>query len=205
MIGLESLRWVLTASFGATCVFHLIRCLRPVFLSEPIGENWVSEALHLLMGVAMTAMIWPWSHAVPPPVWVAVFTASTGWFVARAMRSAGRRLIPAFFATSMAAMIWMGASMPAQAAGHSSAMVHSPAMAMGSGRLGSGRLGLGGWVDGMLGGYLVVAAFWWFFRGLRLGALRPAAPVAGPRPLGWASMCHGLMSIGMGLALLTLL
>jgi hypothetical protein len=193
MIGLESLRWVLTASFGATCLFHLIRCLRPVFLSEPIGENWVSEALHLLMGVAMTAMIWPWSHAVPTPLWVAVFTASTGWFVARTMRSAGRRLVPAFFATSMAAMVWMGASMPAQAAGHSEAM-----------QMGAGRLGLGGWVDGMLGGYLVVAAFWWFFRGLHLGALRPAAPAPGPRPLGWASMCHGLMSIGMGLALLTM-
>jgi hypothetical protein len=195
VIGLESLRWVLTAVFVGASAFHLARCARPFIFATPLGERWVSEALHLLMGVSMAVMIWPWGGRVPVPVWVAVFTASTGWFVARAMWSAGRRLVPAFFATSMAAMVWMGASMPAQASS-----THPVAMEGMS--MGSGRLGPAGWISGILGGYLVVAAFWWFFRGLRLGGLHGAA--APERPLSWTSLCHGLMSVGMGMALLTM-
>jgi hypothetical protein len=216
MIALESLRWVLTIAFVATSAFHLARCLW-----HAAGDAMVSEALHMVMGVSMVAMIWPWGDVVPAPVWVAVFTVSTGWFVARALGSAGRRLVPAFFATSMAAMVWMGASMPAQA----SAGRHEMTMDMPA-----GSLGLAGWISGVLGGYLVLAAFWWFFRGLRLGGLRLSSlaagdlaagdlaagdlaagdlaagevAVGGVQPLSWSSLCHGLMSIGMGLALLAM-
>jgi Domain of unknown function (DUF5134) len=184
VIGPEPLRWVLTAAFVLASAYHVTRFPRS------LGADRLSEAVHLTMGVSMVAMIWPWGDVVPAPVWVAVFTASTGWFVARAVGSAGRRLVPAFFATSMAAMVWMGASMPAQA----SAGRHQMTMDMPA-----GSLGLAGWVSGVLGGYLVLAAFWWFFRGLRLGRLS-----AGVRPLSWSSLCHGLMSIGMGLALLAM-
>jgi hypothetical protein len=198
MVSLESLRWALTVAFGATSAFHLVRCLRPAVFPRPVGELWVSETLHLLMGVSMVAMIWPWGEVVPAPVWVAVFTASTGWFVARALRSAGRRVVLAFFATSMATMVWMGASMPAQASA-----APGPAMAMDGMVMGAGRFGPAAWISGLLGGYLLVAAFWWFFRGLRLGHLRTASHAA-VRPLSWGSMCHGLMSVGMGLALLAM-
>jgi hypothetical protein len=196
MVGLEPLRWALTVAFGATSAFHLVRCLRPAVFPQPVGELWVSETLHLLMGVSMVAMIWPWGGLIPAPVWVAVFTASTGWFVVRALRSAGRRVVLGFFATSMAIMVWMGASIPAQASTAGGAGMDGMIM-------GSGRLGPAAWISALLGGYLLVAAFWWFFRGLRLGHLRTSSPAVA-RPLSWGSMCHGLMSIGMGLALLAM-
>jgi hypothetical protein len=198
MIGLASLRWVLTAAFGAASAFHLLRVLRPVLLSEPVGENRVSEALHLFMGVSMVAMIWPWGDSIPALIWVAVFTAGTGWFVLRALRSAGSRFMLGMFASSMAAMAWMGASMPAQAsAGH---RYH---LAMGGMSMSSGRLGVSALISGALGGYLVVTAFWWLLRGLRLGTLA-TAPDPGERPPSWSAICHGLMSAAMGLALLAM-
>jgi hypothetical protein len=198
MIGLASLRWVLSAVFVLTSGFHLARCLRPRRLPGPVARSRVSEALHLIMGVSMIAMIWPWGAIVPVPVWAAVFTASTGWFAAQTWRPTGRRRVPVFFASSMAAMVWMGVSTPAQASsGDRSGMVMD-GMAMSS-----GPPGVTGWISGLLGGYLVVVAFWWFARGLRLG---PAPLVAGrrPPPLSWSALCHGLMSIGMGLALLAM-
>jgi Domain of unknown function (DUF5134) len=198
MIVLASLRWILSTIFVLTSGFHLTRCLRPRRLPGPVTENWVSEALHLIMGISMIVMIWPVGEWVPVPVWAAVFTASTGWFAARTFWSAGRRPAPIFFASSMAAMVWMGVSMPAQASsGDRSGMV------MDGMTMSSGPVGVAGWISGLLGGYLVVVAFWWFARGLRLG---PAPAVAGgrPQPLSWSSLCHGLMSIGMGLALLAM-
>jgi len=143
VIGPESLRWVLTAAFVAASAFHLARVPR-----FP-GADRLTEATHLAMGVAMVAMIWPWGRFVPPPVWVGVFTASTGFFVVRAWRSAGRRVTLGLFATSMAACAWMG-------------------------QASSGPL------DGM-------------------DMLAPP-----PSPVSWPALCHGLMSAGMGLALLTM-
>jgi uncharacterized protein DUF5134 len=189
VIGLESLRWVLTAAFVVASGYHLARVPRA------LGPDRVSEAIHLVMGVAMVAMIWPWGRVVPPTVWVAVFTASTGWFAVRALRSAGRRVVLGLFATSMAACAWMGATMPAQASGGSEMAMAMP--------MESGHLTTTGLVSGLLGGYLVVAAGWWFVRGLRLGGLA-TTPVVGPRPLSWSALCHGLMSAGMGLALLAM-
>jgi uncharacterized protein DUF5134 len=187
----ESLRWVLTAALVLASAYHLTRVPRV------LGAERVSETLHLTMGVSMVAMLWPWGSAVPAPLWVAVFTASTGWFAARALRSAGRRLALSLFAGSMAAMAWMGATMPAMAAS-------SMSMSMGDMPMeGPGRLTTGGVISGLLGGYLMVAAGWWFVRGLRLGGLA-TTPAPGPRPLSWSAICHGLMSAAMGLALLAM-
>jgi hypothetical protein len=194
MIGLASLRWVLTTAFVLTSAYHLARCLRPRHLPGPVAEHWISEALHLLMGLSMIVMIWPWGETVPVPVWAAVFTTSTGWFVARTFRATGRRLVPIFFASSMAAMVWMGVSMPAEASpgGHAG-------MAMDGMTMPPGSIGVTGWISGVLGGYLVVGALWWLLRGLKLS---PASMVD-TRP-SWSAVCHGVMSIGMGLALLAM-
>jgi hypothetical protein len=182
VIGPESLRWVLTAAFVLASVYHLTR------LPFSIGLDRVSESTHLVMGVAMTAMIWPFGRVVPPAVWVGVFTASTSLYLVWAWRSAGRRVVLGLFATSMAACAWMGAAMPAQAS--------TGAMTM---PMASPHLTTAGLISGALGGYLVVAAAWWFHRGLRLGGL-----TAAPRPVSWSSLCHGLMAFGMGLALLAM-
>jgi hypothetical protein len=200
MIGLVSLRLLLTAAFGGASAFHLVRCLRPAAgHRHAAGEHRFSEALHLLMGVSMVVMIWPWGSVIPAPAWVAVFTLSTGWFAAGALRSAGRRLVLGFFATTMGAMVWMGATMPAQASSHDHAGMSGMAgMSMG----GAGSMSFTAWVSAILGGYLVLAAIGWVLRGLRISGLAGAG--AEPRPLSWSALCHGLMSAGMGLALLAM-
>jgi hypothetical protein len=198
----ESLRCLLTAALLLASAYHLSRVPRVP------GAARVSEILHLTMGVAMVAMLWPWGEAVPPSVWVTVFTASTGWFVVRALRATGRRLALALFATSMAAMAWMGATMPAMAgpaAPPVSPSVSPPmvGMAMDGMTMGAGHLTTTGVISGVLGGYLVLVSGWWFVRGLRLGGLA-TTPAPGPRPLNWSAVCHGLMSVAMGLALLAM-
>jgi len=181
----DSLRWVLTVAFVLASAFHLTRVPRVP------GPAKVSEALHLTMGLSMIAMLWPWGAVVPLPAWVGVFTVAALWFAVRTRLTAGRRLVPAFFATTMATTVWMALEMPAEAAAPAMAdMPDMPAM--------SGPVPV---VSAILGAYLVVAAFWWFARGLRLGTL--AAPAAAPR-LGWSSLCHGVMCIGMGFALLAM-
>jgi Domain of unknown function (DUF5134) len=197
MIGLGSLRWLLTVVFAAAAAFHLVRCVRPSSWPARVAEHRFSEVLHLVMGASMIVMMWPWGAVVPATVWVAVFTMSAGWFIAGAVGSAGRRLVPSFFASAMGAMVWMGASMPAQAS-----TVHSHAgmagMTMGGGA-GHGSPGYTAWISVVLGGYLMLAAFWWLGKGLRVGGLSTV-----PRPLGWAALCHGVMSAGMALALLAM-
>jgi hypothetical protein len=198
MIGLESLRWLLTVVFAATAVFHLVRCLRPS--RRRAAEHRFSEVLHLVMGTSMIAMIWPWGEVVPVAVWIAVFTMSAAWFIAGVAWSAGRRLVPAFFATAMGTMVWMGASMPAQASTvdrHSG----SAGMAMNAGA-GHAPMGYVAWTSAVLGGYLLLAAFCWIGKGLRIGGLSTASTK--PRTLGWGALCHGVMSAGMGLALLAM-
>jgi hypothetical protein len=200
MIGLESLRWLLTVAFGGAAVFHLLRCVRPSAAgpARVVGTR-ISELLHLLMGVSMIAMVWPWGEAVPRAAWILVFTVSTGWFVVRTASAARRRLVPAFFATVMAAMVWMGASTPARASAGDPH--HGVAMAT----TGHTAAGYPGWISAGLGGYLVLAALWWVIRGSGIGVLSPATAVAAARPLNWSALCHGVMSAGMGLALLAML
>lgn len=197
MIGLESLRWLLTVAFGSTAVFHLVRCLRPIpAWPSPAAEHRVSETLHLVMGLSMIVMIWPWGEIVPMPVWIVLFALSTGWFVARTVWATRRRAVPAFFATVMATMVWMGASVPAQATAGDHA-----GMAMAG--MQRAPIGYAGWCSALLGGYLVLAALWWAGRGMRIGGLATATAVS--RPLGWPALCHAVMSAGMGVALLTMI
>ncbi|GIE95329.1 DUF5134 domain-containing protein [Paractinoplanes rishiriensis] len=174
MIAVEPLRWALTVAFAATAGFHLVRVLRPAAPAERL-----TEALHLVMGASMITMIWPWGGILPAPAWIAIFVPATGWFVARAARSAGQRVAPMFFASATAAMVWMSAAMPAG--------THHDH-------------GYAAWVSAGLGAYLVAAALCWVIRGMRLRRLATAS--TDQPPPSWAALCHGTMSAGMGLALL---
>ena len=198
MIGIDPLRWLLTVAFGGAAVFHLLRCLRPpaAWLS-PVAEHRLSEMLHLVMGLSMIAMIWPWGAAVPAAVWIVVFMMSTGWFVVQAVWTSRRRAVPVFFATATGTMVWMGASIP----GHASAGGHG---GMDMAGMGHAPVGCAGWVSALLGGYLVLAAFWWVGRGMHIGGLSTATTDAVARPLDWSALCHGVMSAGMGIALLAM-
>lgn len=198
MIVIDSLRWLLTVAFGGTAVFHLLRCLRPPAARPcPVAEHRLSEMLHLVMGLSMIAMIWPWAVAIPAAAWTVVFMMSTGWFVARAVWTSRRRAVPAFFATATGAMVWMGASIP----GHASTGGHGGMDMAGTGHA---PVGCAGWVSALLGGYLVLAAFWWVGRGMRIGGPSTATTDAMAWPLDWSALCHGVMSAGMGIALLAM-
>ena len=194
MIGLVVLRWVLTVAFCGTGLFHLTRCLwLPRGGCALLGERRASEVLHLGMNVAMIVMVWPWGQVVPAEVWLVGFAAAAGWFVAWAVRSPQQRVIPVFFATAMVAMAWMGALMPPRPPVGG---LHR-AMAMGS--VGGVPGSYSTSISAVLGGYMVVAAGWWIVRGMRIGGL--ATAVRAPH---WPAVCHGVMSAGMGLALLAM-
>ncbi|MFC0507636.1 DUF5134 domain-containing protein [Micromonospora costi] len=197
MIGIAPLRWLLTVAFGGAAVFHLLRCLRPpaAWLS-PVAGHRLSEMLHLVMGLSMIAMIWPWGAAVPAAAWIVVLLMSTGWFVARAVRTSRHRAVPVFIATATGTMAWMGAWIP----GHASTSGGGMDMA----GMGHAPVGCAGWVAALLGGYLVLAAFWWVGRAMRIGGLSAATTDEPACPLDWSALCHGVMSAGMGIALLAM-
>jgi hypothetical protein len=198
MIGIDPLRWLLTVAFGGAAVFHLLRCLRPpAAWRSPVAEHRLSEMLHLVMGLSMIAMIWPLGATVPAAAWIVVFMMSTGWFVVPAVRTSRRRAVAVFFATATGTMVWMGASIP----GHASAGDHG---GMDMAGMGHAPVGCAGWVNALLGGYLVLAAFLWVARGMRIGGLSAATTDAVACPLDWSALSHGVMSAGMGIALLAM-
>jgi hypothetical protein len=184
MIVLEPLRWLLTAAFAAVAAYHLAGYARPRHAWRPL------DVPHLLMGPAMIVMIWPWGRSVPAGAWMILFGGSAGWFLAEATWSRGRhRYVPTFSASAAAAMLWMGAA--------PSAVMHAHADMPMSGA------GPVNWVSVTLGAYLVMAAMLWLIRGLGLTHLSETARPAAGR-FHWATVCHGIMSAAMGLALLAM-
>ncbi|MEU1839369.1 DUF5134 domain-containing protein [Micromonospora chersina] len=109
------------------------------------GEHRLSEMLHMVMGLSMIAMIWPWGAAVPAVAWIVIFMMSTGWFAVRAVWTPGGRALPTFFATATGTMVWMGASTP----GHASAVGHNGVDMAG---MGHAPVGCAGWAGALLGG-----------------------------------------------------
>ena len=188
MVVPESLRLLLTLALGGATVFHLGRTLRP----GGTHEHRIAESLHAVMGGAMVAMLWPFGRAVPASTWLVVFAGSAGWFAAQAARAGGRRLVPAYFASAAAAMVWMSEAMPAAPAMDMPGMDHATP-------------GRAAWAGAAIGCYLVAAGLAWVLSGLRLGALPRAAPTAEPAARWhWPALCHGVMSVSMGLTMLTL-
>src|ERR1700761_1187276 len=149
MVVPDSLRWLLTLALAGATAFHLGRVPR----RGVAHHHRIAESLHAVMGVAMVAMLWPFGRVVPAAAWLVVFAGSAGWFAAQASRATRRRLVPAYFATAAAAMIWMIEAMPA-----------APAMAM----PGMSHAAPGGsaWAGAAIGCYLVAAGLAWTLSGL---------------------------------------
>lgn len=77
-------RWALSAVFAVTAACYLYGLAQPD--QRGPGLRLVADdALHVLMGVAMIAMLWSWGSAIPVMAYVLVFTAAASWFVARAL------------------------------------------------------------------------------------------------------------------------
>ena len=73
-----------------------------------------ADALHTVMGVAMSGMLVPWLHLAPGSVWAAVFGIGAAWFGWHALRTRGpvpprlsQSRYPAPHLVECAAMIYM--------------------------------------------------------------------------------------------------
>lgn len=187
MVVPEPLRWLLTAALAGTAAFHLGRAARP----RRSHEQRIAESLHAVMGLAMVAMLWPFGRVVPASAWPVLFAGSAGWFAAQASRESRRRIVPVYFMSSAAAMVWMSTAMPA-----------TPETPMPMEMPGMGTASRA--AAGAIGGCLVLAGLCWLLSGLRLGALR-TPPVADGRSAHWPALCHGIMGVSMGLTMLTLI
>lgn len=74
-------RWALSAVFAVAAACYLYGLTR----SDQRGPGLrliTDDALHVLMAVAMIAMLWSWGSAIPVMAYVLVFTAAALWFVA---------------------------------------------------------------------------------------------------------------------------
>ena len=112
MVVPEPLRWLLTVALAGATAFHLGRVLRP----RRAPEHRIAEALHAVMGVAMVAMLWPFGRVVPASAWLVVFAGSVGWFAGQASRAGARWVVPVYFTSTAAAMVWMSGAAPMHAA-----------------------------------------------------------------------------------------
>ncbi|MFF0823808.1 DUF5134 domain-containing protein [Micromonospora haikouensis] len=196
----EALRWPMTLALAVVAPYFASRLLRPAAGGGPArpARHRGCDAAHLLMAVAMTAMVW--TVAVPGAMWVAVFAPAALWFVVLAARSPGRlphgsRAVTWYFAVSMAAMAWM-----AWPNGHPGGEGHH-----------GGPAGPPWWpsvVSLALGGYLLLTAGWWAGRGLRLTPRWPDQAGAVASPAGPTvrveGLCHATMGAVMGLMLLAM-
>jgi uncharacterized protein DUF5134 len=207
----EPLLWLLTVALAGATAFHVGRALRPRLRPE----HRVAEALHAVMGLAMVAMLWPFGRVVPASAWLAVFAGSTGWFAAQASSAVNGRIVPAYFASAGAAMVWMSSAMRAAPvmATVGSAMTAGPATAafgdamptatdMAVDMPGMGHHAV--WAAAVIGGYLVAAGLCWLLGGLPLGALRTTPRETARCDTHWPALCHGVMGVSMGLAVLTM-
>ncbi|MFC8846005.1 MULTISPECIES: DUF5134 domain-containing protein [unclassified Micromonospora] len=194
-----ALQWPMTLALVAVTSYHGLRFLGQASArggSEQAVRCRIAEGVHLLMGVAMTAMVW--ALGVPPAVWAVLFVPAGAWFAtltARRPAGPGSRAATGYFALASAAMVWM-TGLPGDHAGtHGQHGGAAPA----------------GWwpplVSLALGGYLLLAAGWWAVRGVRLTpAWRGHVPAGRSVPPGARAegLCHATMGVVMGLMLLAM-
>jgi hypothetical protein len=102
-----TLSWTLTVLFAATGAWFLAGCTRADRTTDRI-----SCGAHVVMGVAMIAMAWPWGMAVPMWPQVAFFATATLWFAGLATVPHRPHGFPALHNAMMAAaMVWMVGTM----------------------------------------------------------------------------------------------
>lgn len=151
MISSPFLQWLLSAVFIAIAVYALVQTIRAHTFADR-----VSYVTHVLMGVAMFTMVWPWGMNLLLVPQIVVFGLSTVWFVlllisrrplsSRHDSHHGGRGILAYHAGMMAAMVLMAAGMMQMGAGGSTVAGgghHDMASMPGMDMRGSGAAGMG--------------------------------------------------------------
>lgn len=81
MIGDPFWQWTLTVAFSGTSIGSAIQLVSARRVADAIGE-----LLHVIMGVIMVAMCWPWWGALPAVPQLLVFLAGTAWYAALTLR-----------------------------------------------------------------------------------------------------------------------
>ncbi|BAN29184.1 DUF5134 domain-containing protein [Mycobacterium avium subsp. hominissuis] len=123
MIGKLTVRWAVTALFGASLAAY-------AYLAVSQRDRWscaVNHLLHLAMSAAMILMVWRVGLGLPAVAPTLFFLLAGAWFVFLAVRASAEsreRLKTCYYAAMMAAMAWMYALMSsgttgAHAHGHS--------------------------------------------------------------------------------------
>jgi Domain of unknown function (DUF5134) len=203
MITAEGLRWILTAMFVCTGAFCAYRCLRQGSAAERTGD-----VLHVVMCVAMVAMVWPATMSVARWPQIVFFALAAVWFVGVAAAGAshedhGGRRVAIYHVVMMAAMAWMVFVMPramgsTSGPGGATEMPGMPEMLLPGAASGGGKPGDVTIVAVVLLVVFAVAGLVFLSRAIDdARASRPAL-----RSLGGGA--DGVMALGMGLMLLTM-
>lgn len=206
----------LIVGFAITGVHHLARCSQ-LWSTRSNAHGRAIELSGLLMSLAMIAMVPMWGSLGSMRVQVLVFGVFCGYFAFRVLAlrftktESPSALTLGYHALATGAMVWMVAAMtpmtghrwPSGETGHhgghhgtSGAATVDPPLWMVS-------------VTIVLAGALIAGAVVWFGAAVKANAAARTpggrfsmARVTGPFV---GSACHGLMSVGMGAMLLTML
>lgn len=107
MIGDLTLRWTVTALFGATIATYSYALVA----QRRKWTSTVNHLLHVAMSAAMILMAWRAATGFPTFVPIAFFVLAGVWFIGLAGRVARDRMTNYYYAVAMAAMAWMYAVM----------------------------------------------------------------------------------------------
>jgi hypothetical protein len=213
------LRWLLTVVFGAATVWSA----SGRWVSRPgdpaTGTDRISDLLHALLGIAMIVMVWPWGMAVPAGPQIVVFALATIWFLRLALvppRSGAAIVRPRWslslhHAVMAGTMLWLVATIPAVPSVLTVGMRSHPQHQMPA--MGGTGPGVRVVVGVVLAGYFLLAALACGQTATGPGRRRPRRGVGAP-PAGQVrtvlgrrglfAVSHAVLSVGMGVLLLTM-
>lgn len=234
MVSSVPLSALFTAVFTATGGLALLRWAALRAGLAPHGGDQVAELSHLLMSLAMVAMVWAYGGRAGAVVQIVAFTGFAAYFLDRLVRrrtggSAGHSCPAVEYHLMMSmTMIWMVAGMPVLMGGM--AGMGMPGMG-GSGGAHAGHAGhsghaghaaiatggppaaVPGWAMALTVasiGALLVAAVFWAGRAVRRPARHPVTVGAPAHPVAAAlnprpeAACHLAMSLGMAAMFVTM-
>jgi hypothetical protein len=208
MIAGNGLRWILTAVFVAPVLYGTWRICAP---GSALGDR-VDHVLHVVAGLLMIAMVWPWGMELSAGPQLVVLVTGAVWFMGSApFRAAtGSRATASLAALPhvlmMLAMAWMVAVMGTSAAvsGHGGGIdTHAVFSTHVPGGSGATLMRLAGTGPRLMAGLLAVllTAIGLRWLAASFGRVRPApCGTSGSGRDGdgaLAHACHAAMALGM--------
>jgi uncharacterized protein DUF5134 len=224
---------LLTVVFTATGGLALLRFAALRFGLAPYGGDQVAQLSHVMMSVAMVAMVWAYAGAAATVVQVVAFAGFAGYFLDRMVRRRVGSSAPAgqacpaleYHLMMSMTMIWMAVGMPVLMRRSPAGMADMSDMSGMPGMGGSAGAHAGhgagaaagapvpGWAMALTVasiGSLLVAAVFWAGRAVRRPArlatvAAPAHPVSAALTPRSEDVCHLAMSLGMTAMFVTMI